>query len=159
MKKVCLVTESNNINTNQYLSVIRVLLKRNPSFDILRETPKEDYDAIIYDYIPKDVIPDSIFYIVRAPLEDFSLGVVDNQNIEFKQKISNAINNKFNITPLFINEDHVVSSDERIEQLSNTDWVVIRELEKIFLQDTEIGEARRFLREVKNKLPSELHEF
>lgn len=155
---VCLVTQSDRMETSVYESVISSL-KRPHDFDIVGETPVANYDVVIYDYFPSDVTLTNVFYITRTPLEDVDLGIIDHQMVEFKRKIYNAIFEKYAAVPVFIDETFVSLKTDRHRDLDATDWVVIRELEKMFLQGTEIGNARKFLREVKNKYPSQFHTF
>lgn len=157
-KRVCLVTQSDKLEVSHYNTVVESLFK-GVSFDVVNEAPTGTYDVVVYDYIPDDVEVDSIYYIVRPPLEDLSLNIVDKELMNFKQKVYGAIYDKFEIVPVFIDEDMITLKENRMRDLQETDWVVIRELEHMFLQGTDIGNARRFLREVKNKNLTSVHSF
>lgn len=155
---VCLVTQSDRMETSAYNTITQKLSKPC-SFTIAHETPSEPYDVVVYDHLPADVKPTAVYYITSSPQEDPELGIVDQSATDFRRKVYNAVFAKFEVVPVFVEETLITLYKERERDLEMTDWVVIRELERMFLQGTEIGNARRFLREVKNKDVSTMHTF
>ena len=59
----------------------------------------------------------------------------------------------------FIEEHEIGLMHSRQSDLTQTDWIVIRELEKQLLAGTDVGNIRRFIREVKNKDWDYVHKF
>lgn len=126
-------------------------------FEIGQEPP-EDNEVAIYDgEIPENAT--KIIYIVPTPLADNNLGINDKQHIEFCRQVRIRINDVYNVAVEFIEEHEIGLMHSRQRDLTQTDWIVIRELEKQLLTGTDVGNTRRFIREVKNKNWDYVHKF
>lgn len=111
-----------------------------PLFSI--NSRKEDgYDLTIYD-TKKVVDVNEVIYIVPPLNNDPELGVIDKANTELRHDIAVALGDTSKIT--FVDSDLVNNVNANL--LNATDWMVIRELERMYLHDTDLGVFRNFLR-------------
>ena len=122
------------------------------------QEPSEDIQVTIHD----GVIPESatkIIYIVPTPLADTNLGINDKQHIDFCRQVRIRISDLSDAPVEFIEEHEIGLMHSRQSDLTQTDWIVIHELEKQLLAGTDVGNIRRFIREVKNKDWDYVHKF
>lgn len=156
--KVYVVTNSRDFRVTEYgRFCLNEMGIPAAQFGIGQE-PSEDIQVTIHD----GVIPESatkIIYIVPTPLADTNLGINDKQHIEFCRQVRIRINDVYNVAVEFIEEHEIGLMHSRQRDLKQTDWIVIRELEKQLLTGTDVGNTRRFIREVKNKDWDYVHKF
>ena len=157
---VCVVTAKDGFNGTGFRDFCREGMDiPTPPFKVCTALDDaEDADIIIHDGIPS-VAFTRMAYVIAAPLEDLALGIVDAQNQEFRAKVSHNVHEQYEASVEFVEEAELQFVSDRERDLAESDWVVVRELEKRYLGNTRIGEARRFMREVKDRSWGNIHKF
>jgi hypothetical protein len=113
-------------------------------FDI-NETAVEGYDATVYD-IDEVIEADEIFYIAPKLIEDELLGIKDLNGLAFRESVTQAISVHMSSTNItFMNESDMITNASA-RWLAETDWIVLRDLERMHLSETKIGELRNYIR-------------
>ena len=157
---VCVVTTKDGDNGSEFRDLCRDKMGITaPSFKVCVTLDEaEDADIIIHDGIPS-VAFNRMAYVVSAPLEDLALGITDTRNHEFRAKVIHSVNEQYEASVEFVEESELQFANDSERDLRESDWVVLRELEKEYLGNTGIGEARRLMREVKDRSWGNIHKF
>lgn len=126
----------------QYL--VQSMGREERNFDI-NETAVEGYDATVYD-IDEVIEADEIFYIAPKLIEDELLGIKDLNGLAFRESVTQAISVHMSSTNItFMNESDMITNASA-RWLAETDWIVLRDLERMHLSETKIGELRNYIR-------------
>ena len=119
-----------------------------PVIDFVNDVSIDEYDYVIIDKVNPNasITPDLIQYITPPALKDRSLGITDPAHDKFCGKVSRAFAAAFpDAVVEFITEGQVKQSTAQ-NLLTGTDWMVIRELEQMFLAGTDLSNLREYLR-------------
>jgi Ni2+-binding GTPase involved in maturation of urease and hydrogenase len=114
-------------------------------FIIVNEA-QENYDVTIYD-TSCDIDADMTMYIAPPLCEDVSLGVIDTVGRNFRDSVSRALADMYGDVDITFVDEGAISTNGNSRWLNATDWLVLKELECMFLQDTDIGNVRKYIRE------------
>ena len=114
------------------------------TFDI-NETALEGYDATIYD-IDEVIEVDEIFYIAPPLIEDLLLGVSDVGGQLFRQSVSEALALKLGSVDITFVDEAEITTNASVRWLGATDWMALRDLERMHLAGSELGKLRELMR-------------
>ncbi len=158
-KTVCIVSPGFDIQTSDFgrycLSEMGVEVG---NFQVATTFEEAEADIIICD----GGMPPStthVFYITPETLTDPDVGYIDKRYADFCRHALHHIESRFDAVVSFLPESEVDVLSPRQHDLTQTDWIVLRALEQQFLRGTPVGNTRRFIREVKNKVVSDVHKF
>lgn len=150
-KTTCLVqVPTNGPNSNAFTQHMRTVLGKTGPGDYPILTEADDltaYECVIYDGLPVGTPTlDRCFYITPEFAEDFDLGVTCEMATKFRCGVQDKIFTRFASTSMeFISIGRAVVSPES-ELLARTDWMALRALEALYLQDTDIATLRTYIR-------------
>ena len=106
----------------------------------------QDADITVYDHYIDT--PNAKVLIIAPPLLEVpELGLVDEAGRAHRSDIVNAVLDNGQ-TPLPVIDTNIIALlTERHRLLRDSDWRVLRELERMYLRNTPLGTAREFVRE------------
>ena len=133
---------SDGVEMQRYL--VNALGYSATAFDI-NEIAQPGYDATVYD-IDDAVHVDETYYIAPKLLEDPLLGVQDSAGQKFRQSVAEALATRLGTIQLTFIDEGEPTTNSSIRWLAATDWMVLRELERLHLADTALGTLRNYIR-------------
>jgi hypothetical protein len=111
----------------------------------LASTEQEGFAVTIYD-VKEVKQADEHFYIAPPLMKDDLLGVDDHAGTTFRNDVAQVLAKSLGAATItFIDEGTQFQSDNA-RWLSATDWMVLRELERLHLADTPVGLIRNYVR-------------
>ena len=145
--------ERNGVNSNAFTEYMRDALGKTTALQYSLKAEGDDvssFDRVIYESIlPESQDVGACIYITPEFAEDVDLGISCSEAIQFRYKVQAALALRWPDIQTEFTPIHSASLAPQQELLSQTDWMVVRELEQRFLSGSPIETLRHYLRNAK----------
>jgi len=145
--------ESNGVNSKGFTQYMRAALGKTNDLPYSLKSIGDDvtsFDRVIYESLlsePQEV--GMCVYITPEFQEDAELGISCPEATQFRAKVQAALASRWPDIQTEFTPIHSATLAPQQELLAQTDWMVIRELERRFLSGSSIEMLRRYLRDAK----------